>query len=295
MKILLIGNSNDTGAWFGGRKSHEILHDNLVEQFGEPIEIVVKALWPNERAVSRLSDWLEEYQPDLIHLAVNPFWYSYESVPIRMKRVFGKKVGTTVSNAGLSLARKRRLAHNAVFRTIRRWGQRTVGGDTYFTTAQVVDCISDCVRFCVRNEGIILILRVEDGYKDSTMSARQNARKERRRLEVHSALKPLCDQLHVIYSGGGTAVQKTGRDAVNSDSFRVGDGLHSNTLGHEWVAERLLESIGPAILAHQDTAREVAPLAGSVAVRANRSAKRSTRLLPENPLLCSRENPVHRQ
>lgn len=257
MKILLIGNSNDTGTWYGGRKSHEILQDRLLEEFGEPTEIVVKALWPNERAVGRISDWLEEYQPDLVHLAVNPFWYSYESVPIRMKRVFGKKVGTTVSNAGLSLARKRRLAHNAVFRTVRRWGQRTVGGDTYFTTTQVIDCISECVRVVVRNEGLLFILRVEDGYRDSTMSARQNARKEYRRLEVHNALKALCDQVHVVYSGGGIIEEKTGAEARSSDDYRVGDGLHSNGLGHEWVAERLYEAISPIVVA-QKSEREAA-------------------------------------
>lgn len=257
MKILSIGNSNDTGTWFeGGRKRHEILHDKLVAEFGEPIEIVVKALWPNERAVGRLSDWLEEYQPDLVHLAMNPFWYSYESVPLRMQRILGKKAGTAVANTGFGIARNRRIAHNAVFRTIRRWGQRTIGGDTYFTTAQVVECISECIRLCVRNEGTIVIVKGNNGRAKPNMSARQIERRERRRAEVHNGLKPLCDQLHVSYSGSAVAAWKSDPTAPKASEDRVGDGLHSNAKGHERQADRLYESISAAIRAHQQPERE---------------------------------------
>lgn len=257
MKILSIGNSNDTGTWFeGGRKRHDIVREKLVAEFGEPIEIIVKALWPNERAVGRLSEWLEEYQPDLVHLAINPFWYSYESVPLRMQRILGKKAGTAVSNTGFSLARKRSIAHNAVFRTLRGWSQRTVGGDTYFTTTQVVECMSECIRLCVRNEGTIVIVKGSNGRSKPNASASQIERKERRRTEVYNGIKPLCDQLHVTYSGNAVAAWKSDPNAPKAGQNKVGDGLHSNAKGHERMADRLYETISAAIRAHQPAERE---------------------------------------
>jgi hypothetical protein len=252
VRILLLGNSNDTGNWFeGGRNRHEILRDKLVAEFGEPVEVVVKALWPTERVAELLGGWLEQYDPDIVHLGINPFWYSYESVPLRMKRLLGKKAGSAVANTGLGLARNRRLAHNAAFRTVRRWAQRTVGGDTYFTTDQVVERISECIRLVVRNEGTILIVKGTRGRSKPSMSARQLERREQRRAEVHNGLKPLCDQLHVIYSGSAIAAWKTDPNAPKAERDRVGDGLHSNARGHERMADRLHESIREAVLAHQ--------------------------------------------
>ena len=60
VRILLLGNSNDTGTWFeGGRKRHEILRERLAAEFGEPMEVIVKALWPNERVAELLGGWLD--------------------------------------------------------------------------------------------------------------------------------------------------------------------------------------------------------------------------------------------
>jgi hypothetical protein len=263
VRILLLGNSNDTGTWFeGGRKRHEILREKLAAEFGEPLEIIVKALWPTENVAERMEEWLDTFEPDLVYLGINPFWFQYESVPLRMKRILGKKAGTAVSNAGFAVARKRRLAHNAVFRTMRRWTTRLIGGDTYFTPQEVIERISACIRLCVRNESTILLVKGPQGRAKPNLSAREIARRERRRGEIYAGLKPFCDQLHVTYIGNATAAWRSDPNPPKSSENRVGDGLHSNAKGHERMADRMHELIREAILAHQEPHRELAATAG---------------------------------
>lgn len=138
MKVRILGSSIDTQNWVeGGRIRHEIARDKLTAEFGEPVVVVVKNLWPNERVAEFVGCWMIENEPDGVYLNVTSYPFSYESLPLRLQRVLGR-LGNGVGSAGFQLTDSKRWAHNSVFRILRRWGQATLGGDTYFTPEQVV-------------------------------------------------------------------------------------------------------------------------------------------------------------
>jgi hypothetical protein len=245
--LLLLGNSQDLGAWFeGGKRRHEIVQERLEAEFGEPVEIVVKPYWPNERLAALLVRWVEETRPDMVYINVTAFPFGYESLPLRAKRVLGR-LGPAVSDAGLRFADSKRWSHNAVFRTIRRYGQATIGGDTHFTCEEVVERTSEAVRVALRREGVFLVVEGPLGRGEPELTGRERRRKEARRQVVHRALKSLCEELHVCYIGSDAPLPPE-RQHVRGQT--VGDGTHFNAEGHARLAEDLFENVRDAWRAH---------------------------------------------
>lgn len=239
MRVLLLGASNDTGDWFeGGKKRHEIVRDRLAAEYGEPVEVINRAIWPREDMAATVANWMGRYEPDVVYLSVQAYWFSYESVPLRVQRVLGE-VGPWFGNAGLRLAESPRWAYNPVFRGARRALQLAIGGDTHFTTDQVIDRVSDCLRNVVQHEGVVMVVKGPHSRSNYAVRPGSGARKERQRLAVNAALESLCRQLHVTYSGSEAPV-------YGEETFRgrrVGDGLHFNAELHVLTADLMLESI----------------------------------------------------
>jgi hypothetical protein len=254
MKVLILGSSNDTQDWVeGGRKRHEIARDKLAVEFGEPVVVVVKNLWPNERVAEFVGRWMIESEPDVVYLNVTSYPFSYESLPLRLQRVLGR-FGNGVGSASFQLADSRRWAHNAVFRTLRRWGQATLGGDTYFTPEQVVERMIETIRVIVRNEGTVLVVKGPHGRREPAITKREQRRHEAKRLYVHAALRAACAQSHVEYVGRATPDWQV---TTRPKGVLIGDGLHSNAVGHAYRADGLFVTIRDAWTAHL-TADELA-------------------------------------
>lgn len=247
VKLLLLGNSNDTGDWFeDGPKRHEILRDRLTAEFGEPVEVVARGLWPNEKMVPLIKRWLDETEFDAVYMNVTSFPFAYESLPLRFKRILGP-LGPAIGDAGLRFADSKRWSHNAVFRTVRRWGQATVGGDTHFTCDEVVDRFSEVIRVIIRREGTFVIVKGPRGRQKTGITRREHRRKEAKRLYVHQALQSLCEQLHVHYIGRETPLW---RERQSPRGTKIGDGLHSNASGHADLADALFANVRDAWAAH---------------------------------------------
>jgi hypothetical protein len=247
VKLLLLGNSNDTGDWFeGGPKRHEILRDRLAAEFGEPVEVVAKSLWPNEKMVPLINRWLDETEFDAVYMGVTSFPFAFESLPLRLKRILGR-LGPSVGDAGLRFSGSKRWSHNAVFRTLRRWGQATVGGDTHVTCDEAVDRFSEVIRVIIRRESTLLIVKGPTGRAKTGITGREHRRKEAKRLRVHGALESLCDQLHVHYIGRDTPLW---RESQGPRGTKIGDGLHSNARGHAYAADTLVAHVRDAWAAH---------------------------------------------
>lgn len=260
MRVLLLGNSNDAGNWFeGGKKRHEIVAEQLQEEFGEPFEFTVKSLWPTEKLPKVVAGWIDDSEPDLIYISSNAYWFLYRSVPLRAKRLLGR-FGGAAGTAGFAVANSKRWSHNAIFRTARRGLQATFGGDTNFTADQVIERISECTRIAVRREGVAVIVKGPRGTTSYASTPKGRARDEKTRQRVHRTLQSLCLQLHVTYVGADTPMFKT-RD---NRGFRVGDGLHSNAAGHVRDADDLYTSLRTALISagHEPLKNGVAPAAG---------------------------------
>ncbi|MEO8538335.1 MAG: SGNH/GDSL hydrolase family protein [bacterium] len=233
MKVLILGNSQDTGTFVAEEAKRQYrIREQLAAEFGEPVEIAVRNVWPSERMVNYVMRSVDEERPDLVYVNVTNYPYAYESLPLRVQRIFGK-AGKPVGDAGMKLADSRRWSHNAAFRALRRFGQATIGGDTHFTPEQVIERYSELIRTLLRHEGTAVAVKGPMG-KSRAATGRQRARAEAKRAKVHGALKSLCLQLHVYYAGSDTPAYVTSPPRKGTS---VGDGLHSNAIGHQISAE----------------------------------------------------------
>ena len=257
MRVLLLGNSNDGGEWFeGGRKRHEIVRDRLADSYGEPVEVTAKTVWPNEEMARVVEGWIEKYEPDVIYLTLASYWFQYDSVPLRVRRLL-RGLGPGVAKAGFRVAESPRWGHNALFRGLRRALQSTIGGDRHFTPEQVVERASEVIRGTIRREGIVLAIQGADGRTDYARSARGRRANEKRRLQVHRAMQAVCAQHHVTYENSETPLWASTPELAGN---RVGDGLHANARWHEYSAGLISLTIEHALEAAGHPPRqEVAP------------------------------------
>ncbi len=247
MRVLVFGNSNDTDGYVpdGSRRTQDIMRDKLAAEFGEPVEVVARNTWPNAGMPAYVAKCIAETEPDLIYFNITTYPFSYESLPLRVRRVFGK-LGEPVGDAGMKLADSKRWSHNAVFRALRRWGQATLGGDTHFTTDEVVARYSEAIRVAARREGAVVAVKGPFA-RSKKGTARERDRQEARRQRVHPALKQFCAQLHVHYAGSDAPFWKVRPTPKGST---VGDGLHSNEAGHAHIAKDHYAVVRDAWAAH---------------------------------------------
>lgn len=245
VKVLLLGSSNDEGDWFeGGKKRHEIAAERLEADLGEPVEFVVKSIWPNENIATVVEGWMQKYRPDVVYLNTGSYWYLYRSVPLRLQRWLGR-FGRPIGAAGFRFADSKRWAHNAVFRSIRALLQDTIGGDTHFTAGEVVERMTECLRVCVRPEGVAVVMKGPHGRDRYTRWKKRFARDEATRLGVHRQLEAACRQLHVTYDGVGEGGVR--HQAAYRRGTTVGDGLHGNAIRHEHEGDVLYRGLRQAL------------------------------------------------
>lgn len=258
MKVLILGNSQDTGSFVEEEsKRHNIIRDQLAEEFGEPVEVFVRNAWPNAGMVRYVSQAVDETDPDIVYLNMTTYPFSYESFPLRVKRVFRRVGGEKAGDAGMRLADSKKWSHNAVFRRLRRLAQATLGGDTHFTPEQVLERYQELVRVLIRREGTVVAVKGPMAVAGGG-TKRQLARKEARRQRVHQPMKAFCEQLHVFYAGIDEPLYLT--KPVRKGTT-VGDGLHSNAEGHKDSAETHFVPIRDAWRAH--ISESTAPLVES--------------------------------
>jgi hypothetical protein len=250
MKVLILGSSIDTREWTpGGKSREEIVRDLLAAEFGEPVEVVARPIWPDDRMLKTVARWLAEYQPDIVDFGIIHFWFNYRSVPLRVQRLLGG-FGPTAARAGFRFAESRKWAHNAVFRFARRRIQATFGGDTHFTTEEVIERCSSVIRLVLREESVGIVVTGPRGFNKLAVTRRQLRQDESRRLAVDRALAELCEQLHVDYESGDVPPE------WNNPAWRaqrVGDGIHPDSAGHLRWAEDTYERLRRSWLRRRET------------------------------------------
>jgi hypothetical protein len=247
VKVLLLGNSNDTGAWVDPEDKRErVIAASLEAEFGGPVEVAARNLWPNDRMVEYVQRSMDELQPEFVFLNITTFPYSYESTPLRVKRILGR-MGQPVGDAGFRLAESKRWSHNAVFRTLRSWAQATIGGDTHFTPEEASARYAELIRVLIRREGTVLAVKGPYGRSKKGITKREAIRHERRRRQVHTQIRDLCQQLHVPYSGTDDPLWKV---RPTPRGTKAGDGTHSNAEGHRRTASDYVTFLRETWAAH---------------------------------------------
>lgn len=201
MRVLKLGTSNDfTTPIPEEARSYRVTQRFLAEATGLPVEVVPRVIWPDPGLPDLIEKWMAKYEPDLVLLIVNPYWMTFESVPLRLQRRFGR-AGAVVGNAGTKAASFPRLAYNPVFRAGRRLALKTIGGDVSFEPREVVAVVEQSARRILRQEGVGLVIRGPKNALTHHNDRRGRARGEARRLETHFALQRLAEELHAGYVG----------------------------------------------------------------------------------------------
>ncbi|MEX0782650.1 MAG: hypothetical protein WD557_08370 [Dehalococcoidia bacterium] len=240
MKLLLLGNSMDRQRDVPSEQRRgSLMARELEAATGEPVEIVTKGFWPSARVAGLVGQWLEEEQPDLLLITATAYPFAYPSVPLRVARLLGP-LGKPVRRAGVGAANTPWLAHNAIFRALRRFAQVTIGGATYLTVDEVIANISDAVRVAVRHEDVVVVLKGPGGGGRYQPTARASRAAEAKRQRVLDALEKLCAEVHVDF------IRHDIPDYVrNPEVPLIGDGIHGLTEYHEVAAGELT----PALIA----------------------------------------------
>jgi hypothetical protein len=241
----MLVNSNDTKTFTTGPKRFEIVARRMEEEFGEPVELSVKSVWPRETMPAVIEKWMDETQPDLVYLNVVALWFQYESVPLRARRIFG--LGTkSVGDAIFSMANAQWWMRNAVFRGLRNGARWVVGGDHHFTREQVVERVGESVRIMARREDTVVVVKGARALAQHGTNFYRQRRADRDRDWVDAAVRRLCEQHHAVYTGleVGTNVQRRGM------KHRADDRLHLNAQGHLASADDHFPPIRDAWAAH---------------------------------------------
>jgi hypothetical protein len=179
MKVLFLGNSNEL---YGDIPESERRTSRaaraLEEAFGEPVETVVRTIWPTEKLPGTIDKWMRESGPDIVYLNVVAFWFNFQSVPLKVERMLGP-LGRPVKDAGIKASQVPWLGHTALFHWLREICQRVIGGATFFEPDEVTEVISDCVRTIVRHEQAVSCSR--DHAVRRTGTSRRSGERGRRR------------------------------------------------------------------------------------------------------------------
>lgn len=245
MRVLRLGNSDDLVPGVPEeQRSWRVAERVLAERTGEHVETVIRTIWPNDVLPGKVEAWLAEYEPDLVFFKVSNFAVMHESVALRVQRrvpVIGPWLGRTGKKAADTPA----INSRSSFRWLQRVALRVIGGETYVTADQAVAVFSTCIRRIVAHEEIVLVVRGTDGGRRYPGLSPKAARaREARRLQIHFAMKKLCEGLHASYFG-----REKSRDESEHRAL-LDDGLfHRGVAGQQLAGADDGEAMAAAWLA----------------------------------------------
>jgi len=250
MRVLRLTNSDDMNPSISADlRSPAITSRRFTELTGEPCETISRVMWPRPVLPSLVERWIEEHRPDLVFLVVTSFWFTYESLPLRLERSLGP-LGRPLTRAGLKAGAYRPLATSRAFHLARRAGLRWIGGATRFTTGHVVQMMEACIRTILALEELVLVVRGPQTAFSADAGSKVAARAERRWWEVERAMKQLCGQLRVEYISFDTPAFA---DASAGGYQR--DFAHLDAEGHEYRASLEAAAMARAWQAAGDPSR----------------------------------------
>lgn len=244
MKILRLTNSSDIHPGvLPELRSPAVAERVIAEALGEPVETVVKTMWPTPAFPRVLNRWLDEHDPDVVFVRLASFWVAYESVPLRLQRKLGR-AGTPLAAAGLKLGDRPWLVDRGVYKGGRKLVVRTIGGDTHFTPGEVGEVFDAVFRNIAAKESIVPVVRGTSLLLNSAGTKSGLERTKRRVVELNLKVEASCIRHHVRFFPEVPAARLSGT--------RLDDDLHDSALAHE----RLGIDDGNAILEAWQSAKE---------------------------------------
>ncbi|MEX0782093.1 MAG: hypothetical protein WD557_05540 [Dehalococcoidia bacterium] len=231
MRVLRLSNSYDfAGDLRPEERSWFVAGEVLAQAAGEPVETTVRNIWPTEALPGLVDRWLVAGEPDLVFMKINWYWYAYESVPLRIRRKLGL-FGRPLASAGENAAKIGWLSRTWAFQRSRRLVHRLMGGDSFFSEADVVERTKLVIRRIVTNEDRVVVVRATGAGRDDTGTlADYFERYQARTNRVEREIAAFCAELGVHFSSPDL-------HAREDQDLGGGDGLHKGARGYRVVGE----------------------------------------------------------
>lgn len=224
MKLLFLGNSNDTaGAGRGAGRAAGVARA-LEQEFGEPVELEVRPVWPTEALPGLVEKWLHRYEPDMVFISIPGYWFLYESVPLKLQRRWGPP-GRWLARIGFAAADNPAIAGRGPFHALRWLAVRTVGGVTHFEPEQLMDVVEPIMRTVVRTESTALVVRPPNASAGWYTSSFRRRWRDQREARLMSSLTRLCDELHVPRSADDRALAPDETRTHGDRNHREGEAM----------------------------------------------------------------------
>ena len=130
MRILRLGTSDSILPLVDeGDRDVRIIEQAMAAEAGEPVETIAREIWPEPGLPGIIQRWLERFEPDMVSFKVSSYWFTYSSVPLRMRRLSRLgPVGPAIAAAGLKAAARPSVGNSGPFELARRGLRRTLGG-----------------------------------------------------------------------------------------------------------------------------------------------------------------------
>lgn len=200
----------------------------LADASGEEVDSVSKGIWPVPELPDHIARWMGRYEPDMVIIRIAAYWFTYESVPLKLERMLGPW-SRRLTSLGNRAAANRVIGHNAAFKLLQKASLRIIGGATLLTPDETVGVAEACLRPILSREGVGVVLRGPRTPFGGFKSRRALRRSEIKRQCVNRRLAELCSRHHLTFAGFDSM------EELLDPSIRLGDRLHSNLAGQEQV------------------------------------------------------------
>lgn len=229
MRILRLGTSDSILPLVDeGDRDVRIIEQAMAAEAGEPVETIAREIWPEPGLPGIIQRWLERFEPDMVSFKVSSYWFTYSSVPLRMRRLSRLgPVGPAIATAGLKAAARPSVGNSGPFELARRGLRRTLGGAMYFTPEETIQVMADCLRTLARYERAVVVVRGPLVAESWGCSRALRERAERDRQHVDRTLAALCRELRLHYTG-----RRVAPSYGEVRRYRGPDRLHLNAEGH---------------------------------------------------------------
>lgn len=231
MKILVFGNSDTRGAAVSGPTWPELVRRAVSERDGLPAEIVDRQFVPiGERAPDVAERAAREVQPDIILLPLGEFAFWAQTVQLRVRRIFGKRVASWFKNGERRFERatgRRGGIRRRVNRSAKWVARRVIGAEGLATPKQVTETYRETFARLARIENVEVVVVA---YPVTPMPAMERGRLREARETFIAELRREAGARHFLWVSGDAliaAARTTPEMAYAADQVHIGEPSHA--------------------------------------------------------------------